>query len=679
MQLSSSLFAQSVVGRRLLGVFSLGAGLAGASFPSAAAESAVSEARVAQIRALSIEDLATVKVTSVSKRSEKLFESAAAVFVISGDDIRRSGARNFPEALRLSPGINVGQIDANKWAVASRGFNDRFTGKLLVLIDGRTVYTPMNGGVFWDVQDYLLEDIDRIEVIRGPGGTLWGANAVNGVINIITKSAAKSQGAYVSGGYGSEERGFAEGRYGLKLGETGFMRGYVKHHNHDDFGGGNDRWDFIQGGFRADWETLNDRITFQGDYYEGDIQHQQVIPSYVAPHLSVFDERFDVSGGNLLGRYEHQWSEESDLRFQAYYDRAERRETAFGNIQETFDLDFQHRFPLPLRQDLVYGLGYRFLPDEFFNRDPLWIRYEPASRNRQIFSGFVQDEIAMVEDHLRLTLGSKIEHNDFTGWEVQPNARLAWMLTDRQTVWAAVSRAVQVPARSANDIRVLLPVEPLPGGPFPLFLTGSGDAAVRSHTMLAYEAGYRIQPKDHLSLDLAAFYNDYDDFNIGRAGTPFFEPAPTPHLVLPFTTTSGGKGRGYGVEAATQWRLTDWWRLSGSYSFLKIELRDFPSGLEGEGKDPRHQATLRSAMDLPANLELDFWGRYVGELPIFGIDPYFDLDVRLAWQPHKNLELAIVGQNLIEARRFEFAPNEFDRTIGTAVQRGVYVQVTARF
>jgi iron complex outermembrane receptor protein len=644
----------------------------------------ISTSRLETLRSLDLEDLLHAEVTSVSKRPEAMFDSAAAIFVITAEDIRRSGARNIPEALRLAPGVNVARIDANKWAVATRGFNDRFTGQLLVLIDGRSVYSPLNSGVFWDAQDYVLEDIERIEVIRGPGGALWGANAVSGVINIITKSAKDTVGGYASGGYGSEARGFGDFRYGLKLAEDWYGRWYFKYKNQDAQLDGRDDWDFMQGGFRVDWEHADYRLTVQGDCYAGTIHHQQVIPQFTAPYLPVFDEEFEVFGGNALTRFTRQFSEESELQVQAYFDRAKRTETAFGNVIDTYDIDFQHRFPLPLRQNFMYGVGYRYMTDRYFNREPLWLAYDPQERGVQVFGGFVNDEIELVQDRLKLTLGTKLEHNDYTAWEVQPNARIAWTPTYRQTVWAAVSRAVQIPGRSANDIHVLLPVEPVPAGapplpPFPMFIQGNGNPEIESLELLAYELGYRIQPTDRLSFDVAGFYNSYRNFSIGQEGTPYYEGTPTPHLIFPLTTINGASGETYGVEISSDWRVMDGWRLSGSYSFLEVQLDGFSSGTEGEGKDPQNNVTLRSSMDLPWNLQLDLWGRYVDQLPAYNIPGYFDLDARLGWRPRKYLELAIVGQNLLDASRLEFEGSDFDRTIATQVQRGVYLEVSIRF
>jgi iron complex outermembrane receptor protein len=663
---------------------------------SGGAELENSTNQLEKLMSLKLEDILRTEVTSVSKRPEKLFESPAAVFSISAEDIRRSGATSIPEALRLAPGISVAQIDANKWAVTSRGFNSRFADKLLVLVDGRSVYTPTFSGVYWSDVDYLLEDIERIEVIRGPGGTLWGANAVNGVINIITKSARDTEGVYATGGAGTTERGFFGARYGTKLGENGSLRGYLKYKNVDDFEGGHDAWDSWQGGFRSDWSVGQNDITFQGDYFYGNHKQLQVVPQYfpvpgtVPPSfIDTLDEHFHSQGGNMLFRFERQLSSESGLQLQAYYDHTERDDLVLSGWRDTFDVDFQHRFALPLRQNLIWGLGYRYLPDHFRNPEPLFITWEPDDRHWQLFSGFIQDEITLVEDHLRLTLGTKVEHNDFTGWEVEPSGRLLWLITPRQTAWAAVSRAVQVPGRNLDGIMpILLPIEPTPvpvGPPFgtlPLFVTGQGNRDLDATEVISYELGYRIQATDQISFDVAGFYSDYSDIVDGGLSDPTFNAVPVPHLDLRSTAIGGKEGSSYGVEIAAQWVVTDWWRLQGTYAYFKSDLDELSNSLFAEGKDPQQQVSLRSSMDLPGHLTLDLWGRWVDRLPSYvaeGVTAYFDLDVRLGWQPHKNWELAVVGQNLIDPDRREFGEDPFTKTDTSAVPRGVYVQATFRY
>jgi len=637
--------------------------------------------RIEQLRSLKLEDLLKREVTSVSKRPEKLFQSAAAVSSISSEDIRRSGARSFPDALRLVPGVNAAQINANEWAVSIRGFNDQYSKNLLVLRDGRTLYSPIFNGVFWGLQDYLLEDIDRIEVVRGPGGTLWGANAVNGVINIMTKDAKDTQGVYAEGGAGSEERGFAGGRYGVQLSDNTYGRVYGQYRHHDNFSGGNDSSDFAQGGFRTDWDVDQAHLTVSGDAYVGYFNSLSHSNSVTAPLVRAFKDEAEDVGGNFLARFERKFSSESALQLQAYYDRAAFETDVEGthNTQQILDFDLQHRFPLPGRQQVVYGLGYRYFPTKL--EDTFKTTFSPNNRDQQLFSGFVQDEIGVVEDRLNLILGTKVEHNDYTGWETQPSGRLVWTPTERQTYWGSVSRAVQVPARVFRDIAAIsLPSQATtadtPFGPLPVFVSGRADPNLDSQELIAYELGYRFQPADQWSFDVAGFYNVYDRLITGKVGTPYFDPAPAPHLVVPVTGVNGGKGDTYGFELEARYNVSEWWRLVGTYSYLRFDL-DPPSA--GEGNDPRHTVGLRSSMDLPGNIHLDLWGRYVSNLTAQNIPEYFDLDVRLAWRPNQRWEFALVGQNLIETQRYEFTPGG---TVGggpIAVPWGFYGQVSARF
>ncbi len=651
---------------------------AGSPAPAATTATALTgTTNAANSRALSqeLKWLQAEKITSVSKREEDLFTTAAAVSVITSEEIRRSGARSIPEALRLAPGMSVAQMDANKWAVTARGFNSRFADKLLVLIDGRSVYTPSFSGVYWDTQDYLFEDIDRIEVIRGPGGTIWGANAVNGVINIITKSAKDTQGAYAAGAYGTEERGSGEARFGAKAGENGFVRGYLKYRNTDSLANGFDGWDHTQGGVRGDWTIGPTKLSLHGDAYYGNQRHQQVtaqrplIP-FSGPVIATNNEAYHVSGQNVVARMETELGDENTLQIQAYYDRAERTATLMDGYRNTLDFDFQHRFALPLRQNFTYGFGYRYLPDHFRNSDPAWINWSPTERNWQLVTGFFQDEITLVEDRLRLTLGTKLEHNDFTGFEYQPSARLAFTPNQRQTLWGAVTRAVQVPGRNLDGIHgIVIPTT----AALPLTVVGNGDKGVQATSVIAYELGHRWQPRENFSLDSALFYNNYNRIVDGRGSVNF--AAGT----YENTAVNQGSVDSYGFELSSKWQVTQSWRLTGAYSHLFVDFHGTANPIFGEGTDPRHQVSLRSSFDLPHGFELDLWGRYVDHLAQLNVSSYLDLDVRLGWHATRNVEFSITGQNLISPRRFEYAADQYTKTIVNAVQRAVLAQVSLRF
>jgi iron complex outermembrane receptor protein len=643
---------------------------------------------------LSIEDLMEIEVTSVSKRSQKLSQAAAAVTVLSGEEIRRSGMTSIPEALRMVPGLHVASIDASKWAITSRGFNGEFANKLLVLIDGRSVYNPLFSGVYWFEQDLMLEDVDRIEVIRGPGGTLWGANAVNGVINVITKRAEETQGLLISGAGGSEDRLLGSYRYGGAIGDTAHYRVYAKHFMRDEFdvpgagaGEANDDWSMVRGGLRFDWNpTDRDSLTLQGEYYDG-VADQTL--STGSP-----DEQ-DLSGGNVLARWCHKRSENCDFQLQLYYDRATQRGGAFiGGSRDAVDLEFQHRFSRLPRNDLIWGLRYRMTDTAIDNSSVL--SFDPRRRTDHLYSAFVQNQVTVVEDLLWFTAGTKIEHNDFTGFEFQPSARLLYTPHKRHSVWAAVSRAVRVPAAADHDMAYF--GEDGTGPPDFVSLDRNDD--VVSEDLLAFEVGYRAQPLDRLSLDVSAYFNRYDDLrSIERITTygphPMFcppgvpLPPGTPCTLTPMLFDNKLDADAYGVEVSATWNPTDFLKLIGSYTLMKVDLSVDKDSLSiGRNayevpQEPRHQFQIRSRLDLPWNLELDAALYYVGRVSDMGIRPAGDnlhdftrVDVRLGWRPIEQLELSVVGQNLQDRRHTEYADSLM--SVRSSVPRSVYGKVTWR-
>jgi iron complex outermembrane receptor protein len=643
----------------------------------------------AKLTDFSLQELLQIEVTSVSKKSESLSDAAAAVFVITQEDIRRSGATSIPEALRMTPGLHVARLDANKWAVSSRGFNDRFSNKLLVLIDGRSVYTPLFSGVNWEVKDVMLEDVERIEVIRGPGATLWGANAVNGVVNIITKKAKDTQGGLITAGYGTEEPGFGGVRYGGTASKDLAYRVYAKYFNRDSFvdpfeNDAADDWDYLRSGFRIDWDgNDSDSLTLQGDVYGGELGSTYISPISTAPYERFYDAEDNAAGANLLFRWTREFSESSDLSLQLYYDWSMHEYDLLKEDRDIFDFDFQHRFALTDRQELIWGLGYRFSTDEI--RDGMDIFFDPDSRDDHLFSAFLQNEITLVENRLRFTIGSKFEHNDYSGFEIQPNTRLLWTPHDRHTFWAAISRAVRTPSRGDHgaeiDLGFISPDDPR-NLIHILFLNRvTGDSDFDSEELLAYEIGYRADVSRQLSLDIAAFYNMYDDLITAE---PFALLPAAGYLIIPFHADNQMTGETYGIELAADWKAADWWQWKAAYTLLEIQLHttenSFSSWMESrEGLSPHHQLSLRSLMDVRDNLELDCWLRVVDERAEYGVPGFVSFDARLGWKPRKNLEISAGIQNAIGDRHIEYKRADYINTLYSKIERNFYLKLTWRF
>jgi iron complex outermembrane receptor protein len=639
------------------------------------------------LTSLSLAELMSIEITSVSKKPQILSGAAAAVFVITREDIRRSGVASIPEALRMAPGLNVARMDSNKWAISSRGFNDFFANKLLVLIDGRIVYTPLFSGVFWDVQDVVLEDVDRIEIIRGPGATLWGANAVNGVINIITRNAIDTQGGLATAGIGTEEQGFGAIRYGGKIGETAHYRMYAKYFNRDAFVDeiGNDAyddWHYSRSGFRLDSHFETDSLTVQGDLYNGESGLTFLAPEREPPYTSLLNTSEQNSGANLLTRWKRTFSDSSDLALQLYYDWYRRNSPMFDENRDTVDLDFQHRFAFTDRQSVIWGLGYRFNGDRIDNS--FMYSFDPTSQNDQLFSAFLQDEITLSPDEIRLILGSKFEHNDYSGFEIQPNARVLWTPHENHTFWASVSRAVRTPSRGDTDLEVnfLFPIhDPRNPLPIPLIMNARGNKDFLSEDVQAYELGYRMQATRWLSLDMALFYNAYNRLRTAESAGPVtVSPLLPNHVIIPLIGGNKMDGETYGFELSSETRFSSWWKIQAVYSFLQMQLHPDTNSTDfilesAEGESPNHRISLRSSMDIARNLELDCWFRYTDELSSLNIPSYYNVDLRIGWRPSQNVELSVGAQNIVNDHHPEFRI----RARPTEVERSVYAKITWRF
>jgi iron complex outermembrane receptor protein len=603
------------------------------------------------IKKLSLEELMDLNVTSVTRRAESLAQTAAAVTVITSEDIRRAGVTNLPEALRLVPGLQVARFNAGSWAISARGFNSTAANKLLVLIDGRTVYSPIFSGTFWEIQDLILDDVLRIEVVRGPGATLWGANAVNGIINIITKTAHQTRDTALrlTGG-GADDLLISSLRVGAGIGpETSyrvfgkyFYRDQMALANHDD---AKDSVRFGRAGFRLDSSHGRDEVTIQGDAFRG------------FAGLRARDDAKDL-GGNILGRWNRKLSATSEIQVQTYYDRLLRRVPLQSEFhQKTFDIDFQHQFKAG-PQTITWGAGYRWNRDETIPTAVL--SFVPQNRSYPIVSAFVQDEIAFAQNRMKLALGSKFEHNDFTGFEAQPSVRASWEVRPDRFVWGAVSRAIRTPTRFDSDIRF--------GPPGFQFI---GNPNFKSEEVVAFEFGYRSRPMRQLSLDLAAFINEYD-----KLRSLEFQPRAGGILLL-----NNLNARTYGGEIAGAYDALENVRFTVGYSYLGRILTVVPGHTDVfngtiEGNDPKHQFFIRGSADLPHRIEWDSTLRFISKLPSPEVPSYFELDGRLGWSPTGKVELSIIGRNLLHAQHPEFGPPSPARE---EVERNIYGRIAFRF
>ena len=637
----------------------------------------------ATLKQLSLEQLGNVEVTTASKEPEQVWRTPAAIYVITQEDIRRSGATSIPEVLRLAPGLEVARTDSDHWAVGIRGFGGQFSKSLLVMMDGRSVYSPLFAGVYWQVQDTLLEDIERIEVIRGPGGTIWGANAVNGVINIITKSTKDTHGTLVSMSAGSVDQGTAEVRVGggnakgfdYRVYGKGFIRGPEFHPDGSNF----DHWKTGQIGFRTDWNlNARDSLTLQGDMYKGLDGERVAISLYTPQVREVFNEPHEVAGGNVLGRWRREFSKDSDLQVQGYYDRTTRYSPQLDEIRNTFDIDLLYHVALKRHQNILMGIGGRWSPDAIVQKFDT-LDFRPHNETDSIYSGFLQDQITLVPNKLALTLGSKFEHNNYSGFEIQPNVRLLWTPTPHQTLWGAVTRAVRTPSRLDQNLQ--LTVLLLQGAPS-IYLRVLGSKDFSSEQLLGTEVGYRTLLADKLYVDVAVFQNQYDDlYGYGNPSVLLENTPPPLRAIFLLPLANALKGDTTGFEIAPNWKPVGWWELKGSYSFLHLYVRDkagFTDTLNtasDNGSSPHHQFVMQSLFTLSRNFEFDATYRYVSALPAQLVNAYGTADVRFGWHPTPSWEFSLVGQNLVQPHHAEFG-TDVDTIVG--IKRSAYAKITWR-
>jgi iron complex outermembrane receptor protein len=600
-----------------------------------------------QLKELSIEALMNVQVSSVSRKKQTLAESAAAVYVITQEDIRRSGLQTIPEILRMAPGLHVAQIDSSKWAVTSRGFNGRFANKLLVLMDGRTIYSPLFSGVYWDVQDLVLEDIERIEIIRGPGATMWGANAVNGVINIISKSTFDTQSGLFTLSSGTNEKYASTIRFGGEMDDNSSYRIYAKRfkrHGGIYFQNDNevaDIWTNNHTGFRFDSTlTQSDSLSIQGDIYSGSAE-QNIYQPISRNSAIVIKDRADTQGSNILFNWDHRRSENSGMVLKLYFDQSKRKNKTLKEKRNTFDIDFQNDF-LISGQKIIWGLSYRQSNDYLDEPEFSPLTYSPDNRKNKTISAFVQDDIRFYDDKLHLIIGSKFEHNGYTGNEWQPNIRFIWLPNKQSSIWASVAKAVRVPSRLESDVEIQT------GGPITVY----GSKYFTSEELLAYELGYRFYPQHTMSIDIAGFINQYDELLTFELDNSIIPP-------VNMYVDNKMKGKTYGIEITANWEIIPQWRLNYSYSWLKTSFDldsdslDF-TAIKAVNNTPEQQMQLRSHWNLLTNTEFDAVLYYVGKIPDSAINAFTRFDLRLGWQLNKNLHSSIAIQNLFDDKHPEF-------------------------
>ncbi|MEO6340945.1 MAG: TonB-dependent receptor [Caulobacteraceae bacterium] len=617
---------------------------------------------------LSLEDLLSTEVTSVAKKPQRVDEASAAIFVIGQDDIRRSGKTTIPDLLRLAPGLEVASLPHGGAAVTARGFNGLSANKLLVLVDGRAIYLSAFSGVFWDQQMLPVEDIQRIEVVRGPGATLWGANAVNGVINIVSKHSVDTLGAFGSGQVDSAGGRRFNARYGVQLGGSGALRVYMNGSRNDALAQVgplevNDHSRGLQGGFRMDLEpSERDAVTLQGDLQDG--EHHFPDAFSLSPAALPLPTASRSKGANILGRWTRTWSDRAGMSLQAYWDHVHREESALDGRSDQFDVDFSHHFDLNAHNAVVWGLGYRRAIDDV--KGAPYIYMNPQRGQNDWYGAYVEDDIRLAGDRLTLSLGGKFEHNDFSGFEFQPSVRALWRSPWGWSVWGAVSRAVRTPSRFESTLTVLSPVlELLP-------------ARLDSEKVTSYELGWRGEVVHGVALDLAAYRSNYTglitDAVTGAAG-PFG----------PYITQLGNRttGHGTGVEAALDLKLSPTWTVKASASWQDLDVAPVAgttniAGLSiDEGLSPRTQLSLRSQWNVSDAVDLDVWYRHVDRLRTGPVNAYDSLDLHVAWRPTAHLELSVVGSNLLAAKTVEIAlpTNPFQ----AVAQRRVQVGLTARY
>jgi iron complex outermembrane recepter protein len=628
-----------------------------------------------------LEELAATPITSVSRKAKPLRDSAAAVHVLTQEDIRRSGARNIPEALRMVPGLHVARITSNQWAISARGFNGRFANKMLVLMDGRSLYSTIFSGVFWDMVDTPLEDIERIEVIRGPGATMWGANAVNGVISIITKKSRDTQGTSVTAFAGTGGQHSIQGRQGGTIGRKGHYRVFGRKQRYESLHGDNDRWATSRGGFRTDW-FLGRTSTFelQGDIFETHGNATLIGPALIAPFQQRVPGRVLSSGAAISGRWEGEQSSTSGSSVSFSFDRMDRNEPLIVSKIHQFNVDTQKRLTRGF-VEFTFGGTYRATQQE--NNNSAVVRYDAPQMSQDLISGFVQSQLGTDEGPAELVFGIKVENNDFTGTEIQPRLQAVLRPSQNSSAWLSIGRAVRTPATFEIGSRMDFRAVQIPSAPLPILFELTGSRRMAAEALVAYETGYRYQPTPTLAFDVAVFRNQYDSLRTLEPTTPVLQHRQgIPYLASSLLVDNLMTGSSTGLELLTQYEVSSKWRLAGSTSWLRVALapdprsRDSISG-RSQQRSPQQLMTLRSYYDLGRSLELDAILSYVSAVRDFSIPAYTRADIRLGWHVSPQWELSVTGENLLGSRHLEYEPEGFGR--GNHIGRSVGSKLTWRF
>ncbi len=635
---------------------------------------------------LSLEQLMQLEVSSVSRRDERLFNAPAAVYVLTAQDLRRASVNTLPEALAMVPGLHVAQVNANEWAVGSRGLTGLYGNNLLVLLDGRSVYSRVFGGVYWEEVDIPMSEIQRIEVIRGPGATLWGSNAVNGVINIVTRPAASDDGTAVHAQIGSTRREITAS-HSISLGDGAAARIYASYKSMAELeaatgGPGEDGSWIRRVGGRFDWSGGRSTVTVSGDVFDSDFGSLVSFPVATPPFVAVVANSSRNNGGHVLARVRHSFEGGSSLTLQAYFDRKSRPSTRLDGKEQTLDVEIQHDVGLGARQNLIWGVGYRHVAQEDTSDTEFGFNFEPARQKEDVVNVFAQDQISLASDRLRVTLGTKVERTGYTGWEVQPKISLLVLPSREQTLWASVSRAVRVPTRLDHDASFDVAIFPVSSTQLAYVSLQGGDVGVERLT--AYEVGYRLNPIPRLTLDLSGFVNRYDGLMVFGSDAPEFTPTPPPgYFTLRLPVVNGGEGSVIGGEAIVRVEPLTGWVLEGSYAHMDDHLRlkdgvtEAATGL-AQGRAPRHQVRFRSTATLLGDLEADVAVRYVSALKGLGIDGGTAMDAKVSWAVSPFVEVAVSGRNMFAGERRWFVP-EFGTSFASLIPPSFSTSLSVRF